>query len=246
MDMYSIDGKHLSEFGDIEMTGKDIPVSPPFSNNEEKQAGIDGGWDFGIEYEPKIITVDHYVLANTKQARKDLERKMAGFLNPRRGKRTIVFDDEPDKCYFGRLSEQFKLDELMNNFSDFTLNFICYDPFTYSVQEYERTIQTEGTIDHLGEHVAQPILIVRHKGGTGSIVNTQPDGTTQTVEFNDRTMAGTYYIDMKEKTVKMADGTSGDKYIESLSWFEMPNGTNTITHGINIENVIVRYRNTWL
>lgn len=246
MEMYSVDGKHLSEFGDIEMTGKNIPVSPPFSNNEEKQAGIDGGWDFGIQYEPKIITVDHYILANTKQARKDLERKMAGYLNPRRGSRTIIFDEEPNMCYFGRLSEQFKLDELMNNYSDFSLNYICYDPFTYSVQVYEEIVRTEGVVNHQGVHVAQPILIVRHNGGTGSIVNTQPDGTTQTVEFNDKTVPGTYTINMKEKTVTMNDGTSGDRYIESIEWFTMPEGENVVTHGINIDQVAIQYRNTWL
>lgn len=246
MEMYSIDGKHLSEFGDIEMTGKIIPVSPPFSNNEEKQAGIDGGWDFGIQYEPKIITVDHYILETHRQARKDLERSLAGYLNPRRGTRTIIFDEEPDKCYFGRLSEQFKPENVINNYSDFSLNYICYDPFTYSVQVYEKLISTAGTVNHLGEHVAQPILIIRHKGGTGSIVNTTPDGTTQTVEFNDKTVAGTYTINMKEKTVTMADGQSGDRFIESLEWFTMPNGENEVTHGINIENVVVQYRNTWL
>lgn len=246
MKTYTIDGIAIDSLGDVEMTGYYVPPSPPIENNDESQAGKDGGWDFGIQYGPKIIEVDHYINAQDKVTRKATERRLAGFLNPRIGTRQIIFQDDPDFCYFGRLSNQFDLGTHVASYSDFTLNFTCYDPFTYSVQEYSPTITTSGTIDHLGEHVAQPILTVDHKGGTATIVNTTPSGDKQTIEFTAETPQGTYIIDCKAKTVIRGTG-SGDKYMKDpIQWFEMPKGINTITHGVNINKVTVRYRHTWL
>lgn len=241
---YTFGGKHIHEFG-CEMTGHDVPVTPPFTNMDENQGGRDGGWDFGIQYDPKIIQVDHYVWTKTRKESQDMIRNMAGHFNPRLGAQEIIFDEEPDKVYYGRLNSQFKIEELLKLFNEFTLEFICYDPFTYSVQEYTEIITNSGTIEHIGTHVSKPILVIDHKGGASTITNTTPDGKTQTVTFKDTAVAGIYTIDMKEGTVKK-DDDSGDKYIESIEWIELEQGVNTIAHSANITNVTVKYRHTWL
>lgn len=244
---YTIGGRHIHEFG-CEMTGKEVPITPPFENQAETQGGRDGGWDFGIQYEPKIIPVDHYIWQNTRKMSQDQIRALAGHLNPRKGAQELIFDDEPDKMYYARLSEQINLAEIIKLYNDFTLSFICYDPFTYSVDEYTKTISggaTMGTIDHLGTHVSRPILVIDHLGGSATIKNITPDQQEQIVVFTADAEPGTYQIDMKEGTVTL--GTSGgDKYIDSLEWIEMPQGTNTITKTAKINSVTVRYRHTWL
>lgn len=242
---YTFGGRHVHEF-EAEMTGMpDIPLTPPFENMSEDQAGIDGGWDFGVRYKPKVISVDHYIWTNDKNQTSAIAREMAGHYNPRLGSRPLIFDDEPDKMYFARLSEQLSLEEKFQAFNEFSLEFICYDPFTYSVQEFTEVINGSGVITHDGTHVSKPILIVEHAGGSATVTNTTPDGVTQTVTFASNTTAGQYTIDMKQGTVKR--GTSGgDKYIDNLEWFEMPKGDNTIAHSGNITSVTVKYRHTWL
>lgn len=241
---YTFGGRHIHEFL-VEMTGKNVPMTPPIKNLSEEQGGIDGGWDFGIQYEPKIITIDHYILANTREERQNMIRELAGWLNPRLGARELIFDDEPDKMYYARLSEQFALEKVIGTYSDFSLNFICYDPFTYSVQEYTQNITGSGQVEHLGTHVSKPILIVDHRGGSATVTNQTQDGQTQTLTFASTTPPGIFTIDMKEGTVKL--GTqSGEKYIDSIEWFELEQGMNTITHSGNINQVTVKYRHTWL
>jgi predicted phage tail component-like protein len=236
--------QHCHTFS-VEMTGKEVPITPPFTNNAETQGGIDGGWDFGIQYEPKIIPIDCYLWESTRENAQSQARKLGGWLNPRIGSQTLIFDDDPTVMYYARLNEQIKIEEIIKLFNEFTLEFICYDPFTYSVEEYSQVITTSGTINHMGTHVSKPILIVNHKGGSATVQNTTPDGTVQAVTFLAGSPSGTYTIDMKAKTV-LYGTDSGDKYIDSLTWFEMPQGTNTITHGVNINNVTVKYRTTWL
>ncbi|AYP68835.1 hypothetical protein BpsM61_00061 [Bacillus phage vB_BpsM-61] len=241
---YSLGGRHIHDYL-VEMTDKDVPPAPPIKNNDEEQGGRDGGWDFGVQYLPKIITVDHYILAETKQERKDMIRSLAGITNPRKGSQELIFDDEPDKMYFARLNEQFALDKEVSSYSDFTLIYICYDPFTYSTEEYTRNISGSGTIDHEGTHVSRPVLVIDHNGGAATITNTEPSGRKQEVIFKSSTAPGQYTIDMKEGII-LRGNESGEKHIDSVQWFEMPEGTNTITHSNNISGITVIYRHTWL
>jgi predicted phage tail component-like protein len=236
--------QHCHTFS-VEMTGKEVPITPPFTNNAETQAGIDGGWDFGMQYEPKIIPVDVYLWEDSRMSAQSQARAVAGWLNPRAGSQILIFDDEPDIMYYARLNDQLKIDEVIKLFNEFTIEFICYDPFAYSIQEYSQLITTSGTINHMGTHVSQPVLIIDHKGGSATVKNVTPDGSEQSVVLSGSSPAGTYRIDMKAKTV-LYGSDGGDKYIESLQWIEMPQGTNTITHGVNINNVTVNYRTTWL
>lgn len=242
---YTFGGRHIHEFK-TEMTGMpDIPLMPPVSNMSETQAGKDGGWDFGVQYDPKIITVDQYIWTDTRTETQNLARELAGHLNPRLGAQELIFDHEPDKMYMARLNSQFKVEEIIKLFNDFTLEFICYDPFTYSVIEETEVITTSGQIVQNGTHVAKPILVIEHRGGSATIENTTPDGQIQSVVFASNTPAGQFTIDMKEGTV-LFGSSGGDKYIESIKWFELAQGTNEITHGINIDQVTFKYRHTWL
>lgn len=227
------------------MTGKEVPITPPFTNLAENQGGRDGGWDFGIQYEPKIIPVDHYIWTSDRATTQNNIRNLAGILNPRLGAKPLIFDDEPDKMYYARLNSQLNVEEILKLFNDFSLEFICYDPFTYSVTEYSPVITTSGVINHLGTHVSRPTLIVDHAGGDAQITCTPSGGSAMTVDFTADTPTGIFTIDMKAGTVLLGAGP-GDKYIESMQWFEMPQGNNTVAHTANINNVTVKYRHTWL
>jgi predicted phage tail component-like protein len=241
---YTIGGRHIHEFL-VEMTGKEVPITPPFTNLAETQGGMDGGWDFGIQYEPKIIPVDHYIWTSDRAITQNNLRDLASHLNPRKGSMELIFDDEPNKMYYARINEQINIKEIVKLFNDFTLSFICYDPFTYSKDEITSQVVGSKVINHLGTFVSKPILVVDHKGGSATITMTPSGGDPVTVVFNTATPSGIYTIDMKAKTVKMGS-IGGDKYIDSLTWFEMPYGNSTFTHTTNINSVTVKYRDTWL
>jgi predicted phage tail component-like protein len=240
---YKIGGRHIHEFL-VEMTGKEVPITPPFSNQDETQGGRDGGWDFGVQYEPKIIPVDHYIWTPDRATTQAKLREMAGHLNPRKGAQELIFDDEPDKMYYARINEQINIEEVIKLYNDFRLTFICYDPFTYSAIEYSTQITGSGIVWTSGSHVSKPILVVDHKGGSATVTCTPPGGDPQSIVFTADTPPGTFTIDMKQGTVKMGSA-GGDKYIESLQWIEMVYGNNAFTHTGNINSVTVKYRHTW-
>lgn len=242
---YTYGGRHISEFS-MEMTGMpDIPITAPFDNLTEDQAGRDGGWDFGVQYKPRIIPVDHYIWTRDKNQTSQIAREAGGHFNPRLGSRPLIFDDEPDKMYLARLSEQFSLEGKFQAFNEFSLEFICHDPFTYSVEEFTETVSGSGIIEQMGTHVSRPILVIEHNGGSATITNNAPDGQVQTVVFASNTPSGQYTIDMKAGTVKRGS-EGGDRYIDSLTWFDLSQGENTVTHTANISSLTVKYRHTWL
>lgn len=244
---YEIGGRHIHDFR-VEMTGMpNVPVMPPFANQSETQGGRDGGWDFGIQYEPKIITVDHYIWTEARHDTQNLARSLAGHLNPRKGSQILIFDHEPDKMYYARLNDQMNVEEIIKLFNTFTLEYICFDPFTYSVKEYTQNVTTTPVIDHKGTHVSKPILVIDHRGGPDTITCTPQDGVSapMSVSFEATTPSGQFIIDMKAGTV-VFNGGSGDKYIKSLTWIEMPPGPSRYTHGGNITRVTAKYRDTWL
>jgi phage-related protein len=198
-----------------------------------------------LHLEPKIIPVDHYIWTPDRATSQAKIRELAGHLNPRKGAQELIFDDEPDKMYYARLNVQINIEQIIKLFNDFSLEYICYDPFTYSATEFTEQVTGSKTIWHSGTHVSKPILVVDHKGGSATVTCTPSGGDPQIIEFESTTPAGTFTIDMKQGTVKRGSA-GGDKYIKSLTWVEMPQGNNAFTHSSNINSVTVKYRNTWL
>jgi len=128
---FKYDGTH-SDTLSILMNSKNVPMIPPLRENFEPIPGKDGAWDFGVQYGSRPLGTTCTIIAASAADLKTKLRALVGFLNPRLGARPLIFDDEPDKLYYARITGQLPLDQI-GAMGTFTLQFICSDPFLYSI-----------------------------------------------------------------------------------------------------------------
>lgn len=239
---FTFGGVHSDAFS-LLVNKKNIPITPPIENRLQAIAGFDGAWDYGISYSPREIELECTILADSKEDLKSKIRQLAGALNPRKGSQPLIFDDEPDKQYFARMSNQLPLEQL-GALGTFTIQFVCPDPFTYAVAERSGTFSTNIDIQHNGTHESKPKLTVTHGGGSATITNTRPDGIVETITFTDDSTAGVYVIDCKEYTITK-DGVGAYNEVKG-DFLSMPEGLNQIVNSGAITSVDISFRDTWL
>ena len=245
-DGFKLGGVTSSSLG-LFVIDKEIPFMPEIEEQAEEMPGMDGGYDFGVRYKPKIIPVKVRLIdCASKTIYNNRLRTIAAKFNPRLGSKPLIFDDEPDKMYFARLSETFSPTRIGLISNEFTLTFICYDPFTYSVEEKEKSGATQVTIEHVGSHLARPTLIITKTAGAAVTKNVRPDQTEEEIRFNASAPAGVFTIDSKEQTT-LLDGAGAYEYLEDEKYFSLQEGSNTISKvSGSITNIRVIYRDTWL
>jgi predicted phage tail component-like protein len=242
MNGFSFGGNHSDSFGII-VNKKKIPLTPPIENRFQSIGGFDGAWDYGATFGAREIEVDVTLFGDTKEEMKANARRLAGKLNPRLGAKTLIFDDEPDKQYFARLSNQIPLEQL-GAMGTFTIQFVCPDPFTYSVILNTFTFTSSKVIDHLGSHEGRPVLTITKNAGAATIVNTRNDDVIETITFTSDSPSGIYVIDCKESTITKS-GDAAYNYV-SGDFFTLIEGDNTIQNSGAITSVTIEYRDTWL
>ncbi|SCY88566.1 distal tail protein Dit [Alkaliphilus peptidifermentans] len=239
---FKYDGMHSDDLH-ITLTGKNVPIVPSLVEHFETIAGRDGAWDFGVQYGTRTIELDCIILAVNPQDLKNKLRALAGFFNPRRAARPLIFDDDPTKIYFARLTGQLPLAQI-GSLGSFTLHMTCPDPFVYSTNE-EIISGTEMIyVTNEGTHYAQPTLIVVHNGGAGKVTLNRSDGKVQELSFASNSPSGTYTINCKEGTI-VRNNTGAYKFVTG-DFFQLPEGVNTIEKNGGVDNIEVRYRHTWI
>lgn len=239
---FKYNGTH-SDTLNLIMNSKNVPIVPPLRENFELIPGKDGAWDFEVQYDSRTFDVSCTILASSDIDLKAKLRSLVGVLNPRLGAKPMIFDDEPDKMYYARLTGQLPLDQI-GAMGSFTLQFVCCDPFLYSITT--TTVSGSGTLSAInkGTYRSQPIITIVHGGGIGTVVVTRSDEVVQTLTFTTDSPAGTYVVDCKEGTVK--EETEGaDKYL-SGDFFGLTSGANTITKTGGVSSLSFIYRDTYL
>jgi predicted phage tail component-like protein len=103
-----------------------LPALSPRFVSAPKRAGV---YDFGTDVGMREFEIDISVIANDDVNLRLQVREIAEWLFQDELK-PLVFDDEPDKTYYVRLSGDSELDEILNlGFGQGTLVFIAPDPF---------------------------------------------------------------------------------------------------------------------
>lgn len=239
---FKYDGTH-SDTLNIIMNKKNVHMVPLIKENFEPIPGKNGVWDFGVQYDSRPLDITCTIVASSAIDLKTKLRALVGFLNPKLGARPLIFDDEPDKLYYARLTGQLPLDQI-GVVGTFTLQFICCDPFLYSIMP--TTVSGTDTLSAVnnGTYLSQPIITIEHGGGAGTVEVTRGDSIVQTLTFNSTAIAGTYVVDCKEGTI--TKGTSGAYQYLSGDFFALSEGPNTITNTSGITSLSLVYRDTYL
>ncbi|WIF94312.1 distal tail protein Dit [Caminicella sporogenes] len=129
---FTFNGKHSSEFGLI-MKSINRSLLPQRRITEEVVINRHSSYKFENGYSDRIIQIQCSLADRDIGLRRQKLREIAGWLSI---EGQLIFDDEPDKYYIGRLDSEIGL-TVNTLFDRFTLNFRC-KPFAKStyINEY--------------------------------------------------------------------------------------------------------------
>ncbi|MCM3487900.1 phage tail family protein [Alkalihalophilus marmarensis] len=142
--MAHFNGINLKEWFSIEKVTR--PLAPPIEHKTVTVPGRDGSYDNGVRLGERMISLDVWITAKSKDERQQKIRAVMGVLFTREPK-PLFFDDEPDVFYNAKLSGSTDVDELLR-FGKTTLTFVCSDPFKYDTQETKVNLNDGSTTVH--------------------------------------------------------------------------------------------------
>ncbi|MDK2801076.1 MAG: hypothetical protein PWQ70_2695 [Clostridiales bacterium] len=262
---FTFNNKHCSEFG-IYIQTRNIPLLPSQRVSEETVIGRDGSYKFEEGYNDKIIEIDCSFLESDFNKRRQKLREIAGWLSQ---KGELIFDNEADKAYIGKIYNQIDL-EMYSTFDQFTLIFVC-EPFAYSrwdnselLQYYTKGFEIDGqyigymqttfnnitsnitvTLANLGNYYALPTIEI--DGTADSVVIGTDENSFNIVNITEKT-----YVDCKNMIVYTLDefGKKQNKLQDfEGNFIKLKSGLNEISvegTNLNLSSVFFNYRNTYL
>jgi predicted phage tail component-like protein len=129
---FKFGSKWASELG-LVVKSKNRMALPQIRQRYEYIIGRDGNYDFSDgTLEDRIIDIECcFVAMNVGELRYKM-RQVAAWLYGNGQKQQLIFSDEIDLFYYGRLQNQIDLEQVVT-FGEFTLQFRC-EPFAYGVE----------------------------------------------------------------------------------------------------------------
>lgn len=154
-----INGEYLEElipgYRTLSVSGREA-LSPEI---ESYHTGIrDGSSRKSRRYQERIITVKYQLVTQSNEEFREAYNKLGGILNTEDAQ--LIFRDEPDKYFIGTPSLVEEVEQGRNAVVG-ELEFLCLDPFKYSVVEYEAIpdmLQGSILLDYRGTYKSFPIL----------------------------------------------------------------------------------------
>lgn len=109
------------------------------------------------KYPERVITVRYQLVCSTSEAFREAYNALASILDVEESE--LIFADEPDKYFIGVPAELEAVEPGRNAVTS-AIQFICSDPFKYSVEEHEASVLEDGTIycNYGGTFPAYPVL----------------------------------------------------------------------------------------
>lgn len=104
----------------------------------------DGAYYYKNKYNMRVITVDISIISDTFNSNQAMVRTIADFLDPSKGNRKIIFDDESDKYYMGVITGETNVPQIIK-LKQGTISFLIVNPFAKSIMDEVVTIKDIST-----------------------------------------------------------------------------------------------------
>lgn len=153
-------------------------VLPSITNFSKNISGVHGEVHMGTKYSTRKITLSCAILSKDKEDYMDTVKNIAFVLDAKAPKKLIIGDDE-DIYYYAKPDGETNLDKT-KNMGTFEIDFICYDPFGYSVEDDYFDADTDGivTIENGGTTDAYPVIDTVFEKTSNFFMATNYDGKT--------------------------------------------------------------------
>jgi predicted phage tail component-like protein len=237
------------------------PILPTLRPRKMTIPGKDGAWDFGNNtYDEQIVRVVCTMLRPFKI--QDQIRDIARWLSQ---KGDIVFSDEPDKYYTGRIYSEIT-QVITGSQGQFVIPFMC-DPHAYAPQDaYNEVLVWDDNFaldtgqiypneSNFNWVYPQQYMGLYNQGTLDTGINFVITGSVQGVKIThhesskvldlNTTLANqTLLIDTENYTCELSDGTNLlGSLTHASDFFKLKPGVNTFTFEGTNPNTIVEY--TW-
>ena len=155
---------------------------PPRTNFTKDIPAVHGEVYMGYKYAPREISLECYLKATSKEEYIENVRDLAFILDVDTPKRLILGDDAERYCY-AVFDGTIDIEKIIQT-GQLTINFVCHDPYLYSLEEdvFESQLSNTGknivTIENAGTTKAYPIVSVGFENTAHFLQCTDVDGRT--------------------------------------------------------------------
>ncbi|MCM3241590.1 phage tail family protein [Cytobacillus oceanisediminis] len=157
---FTYNGIHSTEKGlrIANIAGRD--TLPDIESRTAQTTSKHGVHYFGYRFQERRIRVEIALYGSSLPNFRSKIRDLAAWLNPNNGPSELIFDDEPDKKYYSVVTENTDFEGIFAK-RVAEIEFLCPDPFAYSITESSATISNgSATIKNTGTAEAFPIITV--------------------------------------------------------------------------------------
>ncbi|MEF2965032.1 distal tail protein Dit [Paenibacillus sp. M1] len=256
----TLDGRTPMELGMGVFQKTQRPILSPTVDNVVTVPYMHGAYDFGATIGPRQFTLECAFIAKNYLELQQRVSALAAFLLDADGRpRTmpIVFANQPDRQYTVRYSGDLQIERIAG-LGTFTLPFVAYDPFAYSLEStsdlltwdtdytwdddfswddgYSYSFTGPGTVEvnNLGNQNALPKIRIT---GNFTTLSLMVGGVVFTYNTP---LNGTLELDFKRKTAKV--GTTNVLQNSNAQFGKLPPGSSNVVvggSGLNITMDII-------
>ena len=202
-----INGEYLEDlvpgYRTLSVSGREA-LSPEI---ESFHTGIrDGSSRKSRRYPERIITVKYQLISKSNEEFREAYNKLGGVLNTEDAQ--LIFRDEPDKYFIGTPSLVEEVEQGRNAVVG-ELEFLCLDPFKYSVVEYEAIpdmLQGSILLDYRGTYKSFPILEADFYRET----DTSADGSASNLSTGKGDCGFVAFFNETKKIIQLGDPDEAD------------------------------------
>lgn len=213
-------------------------ASPSLRNFYETVPGKAGVADFGCDSAERTVKVECSVFPQKNfPALVAVLDGMAEWLDPTKGQGQLILDDVPDRYFMARLSEAVDCERLLRSAGQFTLSFICPDPYAYALTDETYIFSETGThmaVRHTGNTDSYPVYALKGviSSGTSSYISIVTGGSELRVT-GPLSEGETLLVDSSLVTAKVVDASgntlrNGLPLLAELNFPVLGKGHNTI------------------
>lgn len=213
-------------------------ASPTLRNFYTTVPGKAGVADFGCDSAERIIQVSCSIFPQKNfAALVEVLDGMAEWLDPAMGLKQLILDDVPNRYFMARLNEQVDCERLLRSAGQFTLSFICPDPYAYALSDESfvlsetgnhEVLRSVGNTESYSVYALQGVI----PSGTDSYVSLVTNGTELRI-IGPLSEGETLIVDSSLVTAKVVDGSgntlrNGLPLLSELNFPVLEKGYNAV------------------
>jgi len=171
---FIFDGVHSNDYG-ISIRKKNLSLLPTERNYLTQTIGKHGAYDFGLDYDMRMIEFECWVNEKNFTLLQEKRREIADWLDPLEGCKDLIFDYD-NKIYSARIQDTGNVTELLGS-GRFNLTFLCPSPFArnkYAHKVY--FVDSVATINRNGSAPTPHIISLTFTDSTSYITLTHSSG----------------------------------------------------------------------